>query len=236
VVTYSTLVSKAESYAEAVRLLEEMKAAGIAPDAVTYNTLVSKAGSYAEAVRLLEEMKAAGIAPNVVTYNTLVSKAGSYAEAVRLLEEMKAAGIAPNDATYCSLLAKPIDGTSAHEVLDWYYREAYDSSEPLNALIGSFRRSKRIADALEVALERPYLSAARRLMRERPEQAQQRFERAKNEAPNHPTADFALGALYFETRDTATARLYLQSALQTACDPRDKNTIQKWLEELEDSG
>ena len=236
VVTYNTLVSQAETYAEAARLLEEMKAAGIAPDVVTYNTLVSKADSYAESARLLEEMTAAGIAPDVVTYTTLVSQAETYAEANRLLEEMKAAGIAPDVVTYTALFRKDIGEMSARDILDWYRRQEDHPLEPLNALIASLRKAQRIADALEVALEHPALSSARRLMRLHPKKAQEAFEAAKNSDPMHPTADFALGALYLGNGDSASARRCLQNALKAVHDPEQKETISTWLTDLERAG
>jgi len=233
VITYTILANKAPNLTQALKILRLMADDSIAPDVVTYNTLVNKAESYSEAARLLEEMKAAGIAPNVVTYNTLVDKAESYSEAARLLKEMKAAGITPNVVTYSSLFAKPIKGVRAREILDWYYREEYHPCEPLNALITSFRKAHQIADALEIALEHPHLSSARRLMKQRPKEARQKFEGAKNDEPNHPTADFALGALYLEIRDSVTAKHHLRSALQTVRHPEHKATIGKWLADLD---
>jgi tetratricopeptide (TPR) repeat protein len=124
-------------------------------------------------------------------------------------------------------------GIGAREVLDWYYREKYHPCGPLDALITSFRKDRRTADALEVALEHPHLGSARRLMKEKTKHAQQKFEDAKNSEPRHPTADFALGALHMTKGDRATARRHLLNALEIAPHPQQRATIQKWLTDID---
>ncbi len=145
---------------------------------------------------------------------------------------MKAAGIAPNKFAFSSLFSKDIPQLSARQILDWYYQQVYHGSNPLNGLIASFRRSKRINDALEIALEHPHLSSAQHLMKDFAREAKDRFTQARNSLANHPTADFALGALHRATGDVESAKLHLKRALIVAQHPNQKRTIEGWLAEL----
>ena len=78
----------------AVGLVEEMRAAGVAPNVITYNAAFSaceKGGQWECAVGLMEEMRAAGVAPDVITYNAAISaceKGGQWEHAVGLMKEM----------------------------------------------------------------------------------------------------------------------------------------------------
>lgn len=58
---------------QALELLAELQADGLAPNIVTYTTAVeacASAGKYRSAMALLEEMPSAGIEPTVVTFST----------------------------------------------------------------------------------------------------------------------------------------------------------------------
>ncbi len=226
------MLNSLPDYGTAQTLVQTLRRKHIPRDVATYTILVKKAPDVAEAKNVLRQMTEDGFSPNEVTYNTLVNKTDDYAEAARLVAEMKAAGIAPNQFTYSSLFSKEPPIQAAREILDWYYQQAYHGSNPLNGLIASFRKGERIDDALEIALEHPHLSSAQSLMKDYPVQAKARFQEAKRTTTEHPTADFALGALYRVTGDVESARLHLQKALSAAQHPNQKRTIQNWLQEL----
>jgi len=74
VVTFNTLLSKADTYAEAKEVVAQMVTATCDPDVVTFNTLLSKADTYAEAKEVVAQMVTAKCDPDVVTFTTLFSK------------------------------------------------------------------------------------------------------------------------------------------------------------------
>ncbi len=106
VVTYTTLLEKADSKHERQTLLQQMQAAGIAADVVTYNTLLEKADSKHERQTLWQQMQAAGIAANVVTYNTLIKYAADFAQAEAYYRQMLQAGCKPDSYTMQALVKK----------------------------------------------------------------------------------------------------------------------------------
>lgn len=146
---------------------------------------------------------------------------------------MKAAGIRADMGIYCSLFAKSLDGVPLQDILEVYTRKVYPECEPLNALIASLHKARRVLDALKIALNQPQLSSARRLMRRKPKDALRVFQDAKDQQPRHPTADLALGTLYLEHGDHAKARRHLLEALPVVPHPTQKATIQEWLMGLE---
>jgi pentatricopeptide repeat protein len=85
VVTYNTLVSKAEDYATALEWFERMRQDGVTPDVVTYNTLVSKAEDYATALEWFERMRQDGVTPDENIMTALFAKDLSQIPAKELL-------------------------------------------------------------------------------------------------------------------------------------------------------
>lgn len=230
---WNRVLDSLPDYSAARALVQAFREKHIPRDVATYTILVKKAPDIPEAQKVLRLMVEDGVWPNAVTYNKLVNKAKDYAEATRLVAEMKAAGIAPNFVTYTSLFSKDCSKESAHEILKWYYEQPYHPSHVLNALIGSFRRCGRVDDALEIALQHPHLTSAQCLMRDFPDKALGKFTQAKTSTINHPTADFALGALYRLKGDGERAKRHLEQALVAASHPKQRESIAKWLSELE---
>ncbi|CAM9219017.1 unnamed protein product, partial [Scytosiphon promiscuus] len=112
---------------QALRLLDEMTAAGVKPNVVVINTALSacaKCGQVARAAQLLEEMQEKyGVAPDVRSYNSLMSgheRAGEWREALALAKKMEekaaaaadpgvggegeAASVLPNVVTFNSVI------------------------------------------------------------------------------------------------------------------------------------
>ena len=118
VVTYSTLINLADTYAEGRKILDEMVAAGVKPNVVTYNTLINLAGAGAGGRKILDEMVAAGVKPDVFTYSTLINLADTYAEGRKILDEMVAAGVKPNVVTYNTLINLADTYAEGRKILD----------------------------------------------------------------------------------------------------------------------
>ncbi len=76
---------------DALRLLRDMRAMGVAPTAVTFNTLMDAClarGAPVAVPRLFRALLAAGLAPDAVSYTTLVAafaRLGRPDDAVSLL-------------------------------------------------------------------------------------------------------------------------------------------------------
>ena len=71
------LTARRRDYRGALALLDEMRAAGVAPNVYHYNAVISaceKGGQWQRALALLDEMRAVGVAPDVITFNAAISK------------------------------------------------------------------------------------------------------------------------------------------------------------------
>jgi len=165
-VSYNALISKASEYELAKFWLEAMMEEAIQPNLAAYNRLISKVSDYDKAKTLLESMQEEGIKPNILTYNTLITKAPSYEIAENLLGAMRDEGVKPNTDSYVRLFSKNLAGRPADEVLKWYLSQEFDSDEPIQAAISSYRRIGRIDQALRLAVEYPQLPVSRKLIRE----------------------------------------------------------------------
>ena len=110
---YSKCISalgKARYSRGALALLDEMRAAGLAPNVITYNATISaceKGGQWERALGLLDEMRAAGLAPDVITYNAAIqtcAAGGQPERATDLFLDVLKANLQPTRVTYNALL------------------------------------------------------------------------------------------------------------------------------------
>jgi tetratricopeptide (TPR) repeat protein len=233
VVTYNTLIDKAPDYDAAKAWVDTMRAEGIQPDVVTYNTLINKAPDYDAAKVWVDTMCAEGIQPNVVTYNTLINKAPDYDAAKAWVDTMRAEGIQPNVVTYSTLFSKDLSGKSADDILEWYLAQKYHSEEPIQAAIATYRKIRRIDQALRLALDYPHLQAARKLLREHDEEALAYFRGISDNDPQHPNADYALGVALMELGRQVQAQPHLKRAFKLATAPPRKALIKEWLRQID---
>ena len=233
VVTYNTLIDKAPDYDAAKVWVDTMRAEGIQPDVVTYNTLINKAPDYDAAKAWVDTMCAEGIQPDVVTYNTLIDKAPDYDAAKAWVDTMRAEGIQPDVVTYSTLFSKDLSGKSADDILEWYLAQKYHSEEPIQAAIATYRKIRRIDQALRLALDYPHLQAARKLLREHDEEALAYFRGISDNDPQHPNADYALGVALMELGRQVQAQPHLKRAFKLATAPPRKALIKEWLRQID---
>lgn len=107
--TYNAAISvcsRVGQLGRAIRLLHEMRAAGIAPDVRTYTSLISACGFSREprmAMQLWSEMHKQGIKPTEWTYTAkakVESSVGAFDDALRTTQQMQANGITPSKGTW----------------------------------------------------------------------------------------------------------------------------------------
>jgi tetratricopeptide (TPR) repeat protein len=206
---------------------------GIQPDVVTYSTLIDKAPDYDVAKTWVDKMCKEGIQPNVVTYSTLIDKAPDYDVAKTWVDKMCKEGIQPNVVTYSTLFSKDLSGKSADDILEWYLAQKYHPEEPIQAAIATYRKIRRIDQALRLALDYPHLQAARKLLREHDEEALAYFRSISNNDPQHPNADYALGVALMELGREVEAQLHLKRALKLATAGPRKAVIKEWLRQID---
>ncbi|KAL0025828.1 hypothetical protein WJX79_004020 [Trebouxia sp. C0005] len=107
--TYNAAISvcsRVGQLGRAIRLLHEMRAAGIAPDVRTYTSLISSCGFSRDprmAMQLWSEMHKQGIKPTEWTYTAkakVESSVGAFDDALRTTQQMQANGITPSKGTW----------------------------------------------------------------------------------------------------------------------------------------
>jgi len=105
-------ISRCSSVAEALGVVDEMKAAGFnAANEGTYLALITVCRRQQQGERALsiyEAMKQAGVKLGMLTYNTLISccqQARRLEDAFKIKAEMEAAGLRPDVVTYTALMA-----------------------------------------------------------------------------------------------------------------------------------
>ena len=201
-----------------------------------WNRLLARAPDYLAANELFRRGRSSSLRPDVVTYNTLISLAPDYREARSLLKEMREAGIPPDVVTYNTLLSKDLTTTSADDLLGWYLSQPYHPEEPLQAAIASYRKAKRIQDALRVALDYPHLQAARKLMRIKQKEALAYFAAICERDPCHPNGEYARGVVLMELERNAEATPHLRRALELATAEPRRAAIKRWLDRIDGPG
>ncbi|MDM8549560.1 AAA family ATPase [Desulfobacterales bacterium HSG2] len=97
VITFTTLISKLNSYTDAKEIFDLMEAETysrlyrVKPNDITLNTLIKRVGSVEEGLELIQNVSAnkrLQLYPNIITFSTLLGKAKNTNE-IRLLEEMR---------------------------------------------------------------------------------------------------------------------------------------------------
>ena len=232
VVTYTTLINKAPDYETTKGLLTKMQEGGIQPNVVTYNTLINKAPDYGTAKDLITTMKEAGIQPDLVTYTTLTSRAPDYDTARALVTTMQEEGIQPNFVTYTIVFYKDLSRESGESILQWYSAQPYHPEVPIQAAIAAFRRSRRLDQALVLALNYPHVKASQRLFRDHSKQAIQYFKDILQLEPLHPNAHYALGITLMIAGNQQEAKAHLAMALNLARHETRKTDIQQRLSQI----
>ena len=96
--TYCAAISameKAAQWDDALRLLERMRARGVAPDANCFNATISaceKGRQWERALALLREMEECGVPPNEISYSAAITscdKGNQQRHALELLQQAK---------------------------------------------------------------------------------------------------------------------------------------------------
>ena len=169
----------------------------------------------------------------MITYSTLIGKADLQA-GKELLAEMSAKGLAPNVITYANLFKAEI-GESAEELLKWFLAQPNHPDTAIDVAITSYRRLGRTHDALRLALGYAHLPAARKLIRDNPEDSLAYFESFLSLDSHHPNADYALGVAYLEQTRLKEARRHLEKALKWATAESRKAVIRDWLRQIQAS-
>ena len=133
---------RSRDWRSALSLLEEMRAAGVAPNVISFNAAISacgKGGRWERALSLLEEMRAAGVAPDVISFNAAISaceKGGRWERALSLLEEMRAEGVAPDVISFSAAISACAKGGQWERALLLF--EEVEASSTLVSDIGTF--------------------------------------------------------------------------------------------------
>jgi len=103
-------IMSTKSLPQALKLVEDMAAAKIAPNEQTYVSLILVCRNQRQAERALvvyEAMKAAKVTPSILTFNLLLrctAQSRRREDALRIKDEMKASGVEPDVATYTVLM------------------------------------------------------------------------------------------------------------------------------------
>lgn len=105
VVTFTSLINKADSYKSALSFLDKMKEYNVTPDQIVFHALFLKAG-FKDAAGLLEKMKGYNVTPNEHIFTALINKATSTKDALSLLDKMKEYNIPPDQIIFTSLVNK----------------------------------------------------------------------------------------------------------------------------------
>jgi tetratricopeptide (TPR) repeat protein len=237
VVTYSTLIKLAPSYRAARGWLKRMKDEDIQPNVVTYNTLINLAPNYRAARGWLKRMKDEDIRPNVVTYSTLIDKAPDYETGKDLIEEMKMEDLQADRFAFTSLFSKDLSRQEPEAILSWYFsREYYPGLLPIEVAIASYRKKKRVNQALRLALNYPYLPASRKLIQQHTDAAISFFSSVYEENRQDRNATYALGMTFIYLNDWRKAIIYLRQAHQLATAEGRKIHIAQLLKRISGEG
>jgi tetratricopeptide (TPR) repeat protein len=211
-VTYNTLVNISPDYDTALGWYKEMTAKGVAPNEVTYNTLVNISPDYDTALGWYKEMTAKGVAPNKVTHSALAKKVPDFATGVNLTNELYKLGRYLGQGYFTSLFSKDISNLSAEEFLTAYHTLPNRHEKGLEPAIWTYRRHRKYKDAFHLCLFAPHLEAAKKLYRDRPDDAERFFVNVLEVDQNYSNALYGLGVCLFENGQHRKAEPFLRRA------------------------
>jgi pentatricopeptide repeat protein len=141
---------------KAGRLVQDMQAIGVQPDAITYSTILSiwvKAGKLDRAAKLFEKLREAGTEIDPVLYQTMVvayERAGLVSQAKRLLRDLKDPEGIPKE-TAIKILAS----AGRLEEAAWLFRRAANTGEIKDssvhrAMMDLYAKNRRHRNVIEV--------------------------------------------------------------------------------------
>jgi class 3 adenylate cyclase len=215
-VTYSTLVNISPDYATALGWYEEMIKKGVTPNEVTYNTLVNISPDYATALGWYEEMTKKGVTPDEKTHSALAKKVPDFKTGVELTKKLHKLGRYLGQGYFSSLFSTDISELAAEDLLAIYHSLPNRHEKGLEPVITTYRRHRKYQDALQVCLFAPHLDAAKKLYRERPEDAESFFTRVLEKDQNSPNGLYGLGVCLFENGQHERAQPFLKRAKELA--------------------
>ncbi|MCL6472603.1 MAG: hypothetical protein K6T91_07280 [Firmicutes bacterium] len=134
--SWNRLIANISDYSIVLKVLTNIRAAGLSPDVVTYNNLISKASDYNVAVGWLDTMQKESIRPTDATFKIISAKATDYSMAISLLELMKRNSIKPDALIYCNIISKSPDYITAKRWMDMMQKDGVKPTASIyNALI-----------------------------------------------------------------------------------------------------
>jgi tetratricopeptide (TPR) repeat protein len=204
------------------------------PDVASYSILIRRAPDYKTAREVLGEMTAAGIAPDVRTSTVcaiFVETRDQASELRTLFREHHVAGTSFHSAVYTKLCKH----LAAKELLDWAFSGG--GGVPFGAFetaVASYRRQRKISDALRIASAFPYFPTCRKMFREeKPKSLDYLLLRFEGNKEPHNAA-YALGIYYEEQGDFSEAIKWLALAQKHPQTLEGKKTIiQRSIEKLQ---
>lgn len=124
---WNRLLASNVDYETARGILNDLREAGLRPDATTMNALIDKAQDYRTESKWLQAMIQDGVRPNVFTFNTLIDKANDPDRIEKWLSRMEVDGVEPNQLTLNTLIRKAKDHALAR---NWLRRMEQKGIQP----------------------------------------------------------------------------------------------------------
>lgn len=104
VISFNSIVYKADSFENAAALLEKAKSLNIQTDEVTFNALLYKSQTFDDTMKALEMMKTSGITPDDAVFTSVMNKAETFEHTITFLDQLKENGKKGDEAMFTTLI------------------------------------------------------------------------------------------------------------------------------------
>ncbi|MBK8707311.1 MAG: hypothetical protein IPN30_02280 [Flavobacteriales bacterium] len=236
-VTYTTLLNRAKDFQQGLDVLEMMKADKVVPNEVTYGTVLNRAKDFQQGLDVLEMMKADKVVPDDVTWTTLITKAPSVSAGMEVIEQLVESNEPLKLYMMNAVFSRPLGEIAAEVILDWFLKLPHQPDRSMEALIGNYyNKERRTKDALRVALHYPYLSAAKKLMRDIPRLSNDYFIDAQQQKGLRADALYALAIQSLQQGSLDAASKYISEAIVHAKTDTKKERLREWKKDNIPSG